>query len=174
MKDKLVTLLRFPRHDLEDHWWHRFSKVVVIISVAACFLFSVRLANETFQPYYTFSFEKDFSSQPGTAKSIEDAEIAYDDYTFVTMAYKYSDIPEAYEYISELEERNYRSSATVDKMQQEGKLKDVLVKDLQFNYKSIYYKIGLVLTLTLFWYLFAIHIFYQTIAYVFAGSKAKL
>ena len=57
------------------------------------------------------------------------------------MAYKYSDIPEAYEYISELEERNYRSSATVDKMQQEGKLKDVLVKDLQFNYKSIYYKI---------------------------------
>jgi hypothetical protein len=172
MKNTIIALFSFPRTDLEDRWWHRLAKVAVALSMVACVLLSLLIANDTFRPYYIFSFEKDFSSQPGTAKNIEDVKIAYDDSVFLPMAYKYSDIPGAYEYITALEAENSSDYMITEKMRRAGMIDGVFVKDLQYNFKEIYYKVAFVFFVTLFWYLFTVHMIYNTIAYIFAGKKA--
>jgi hypothetical protein len=168
----LSTLFRvfaFPRRDLESQWWHRLSKVLIFVStILVCFLL-LRWANETFAPYYAYSFEREFKKYSGKEKNFTEVDLSYSDAIRLVVAFKNSGDPNNFKYVADLEGAGKSDYAIAAQMKQDGLLEAVTVKDLQNDFVSPYQKAAVVLVLTVLFYLLVTHFLYRVLAYIIAG-----
>ncbi|MDP3792261.1 MAG: hypothetical protein Q8Q89_00885 [bacterium] len=169
---KFLKIFYFPRQDLENRWWHRMFKVLIIVGVMVLFLFSSRRANEIFKPYYIYSCQEDFDNYSGHIKDWRDIKPSYSDKEDLVFKCKYSKKPSRFSIGAFSDNDNSNYVAVIDKLEKEGALSNFQVKELLYNFYGPFYEIVFIIIVPMLVYLFAIHVIYRIIVYILVGKMS--
>ena len=168
----ISKLVRFPRRELENRWWHRLFKAVIVISTLFLFFHYWQWADEVFRPYYIYSFERDFGKYAGyRIKNLSDIDPSDGDKVGLIVTFKVSGSSEAHQYVGALDRANIPAGEILREMRVRGYLADVKIKDIQTDFWGFYEKIFWVIIFTIASYIIMAQVLYRIITYILAGNS---
>ncbi len=171
MKNAFKRIFTFPRPELERFWWHRMLKILIFVSTAIVFLFSIHWANDFFKPYVVYSFNQNFSQYTKQYRT-EDCSVSNlcaENADFFVGSYSLSGQPGAEDYVTNLDNQGLNSDQIVQKMQTDGLLYNLKAVDLQNDFYGTYEEIIYIILLPLLWYLVSVQLLYRIVVYIIVG-----
>jgi hypothetical protein len=167
-----MNIFKVPRPDLEDRWWHRFFKVVLVLLTLTSVIGGISWANEIFRPFYAFSFQDKYDTYAGREKNWTEIRKTYDNKESIVFAYKLAgSFENNWLYVENLERSSGGTLGAYDTLENQGRFNDVKVKELQYDFKGKYYRWIFIIIFPVVCYLILIHAIYRPIAYIFVGRK---
>jgi len=178
---KLIKFLLVQREELNKKWWHRLANVLICGSTIVFFGFFIFniVGTSAYKEYsYIYSFEPNYSQAKGQETPCHLEAMDYGG-PYISCG----DIYTSTEFLTRYDKARgtYNSSTTsdgydkaMDLMIRWGELKDIKAKMItNYNYNILFKDIGLLVLLTIVWFVFWESIIYRAIVYIIYGRKNK-